>query len=204
MIPEFVCMLRLKTYQMVIALVLLCVCLQYTGLADTLAYRRSLIANGDWWLLLSGNFVHLGTSHLWMNMAGFVLVVLLVWPVFSATQWIITIITCSLGVGVGLWFFNPDVSSYVGYSGTLHGLIIAGSLADLRRFPKSAALLLVLVVGKLVWEQVSGALPGSESVAGGKVLVDAHMYGAIAGGIVAALMLLVTARKQISDETSIK
>lgn len=202
MIPELFRMLRLKTYQLVVALVLLCVCLQYTGLADTLAYRRSLIANGDWWLLLSGNFVHLGTSHLWMNMAGFILIVLLVWPVFSAFQWLVILIFSSVCVGFGLWFFNPEVTSYVGFSGTLHGLIIAGSLADLRRFPKSAFLLLALVAGKLIWEQLSGALPGSESAAGGKVLVDAHLYGAIAGGLLAAV-LLVTARQQKTGNHSI-
>ena len=56
----------------------------------------------------------------------------------------------------------------MGFSGTLHGLIIAGTLADLRYYPKSAGVLLVLVVGKLAWEQSPALLPGSESVAGGQ------------------------------------
>jgi len=80
---------------------------------------------------------------------------------------------------------------YVGFSGTLHGLVIAGALADLRHYPKSAALLLILIIGKLVWEQISGALPGSESVAGGNVVVNAHLYGAIGGGVAGILLLLL-------------
>ncbi len=181
---------------MVFALAFICIALQYAGLADTLAFKRSLIANGQWWLLLSGNFVHLGANHLWMNMAGLALVVALVWKHFSYTQWLTLLLLCSLGVGLGIWFFNPEIQGYVGFSGALHGLIIAGSLADLRVYPRSAALLLILVVGKLTWEQFSGALPGSESVAGGYVLVDAHLYGAISGALIAPAMLIKNHRSR--------
>ncbi len=179
-----------KAYLLVIVLALMCIALQYTGLADTLAYERSLIANGQWWLLLSGNFVHLGINHLWMNMAGLALVVALVWKHYSATQWLTLILLCSVGVGTGIWFFNTEIQGYVGFSGALHGLIIAGGLADLRIYPRSAGLLLILIVGKLGWEQFSGALPGSESVAGGYVLVDAHLYGAITGALVTPALLI--------------
>lgn len=189
MIPEPTRLLRTGAWLLALFLALLCIALQYAGLAEALDYQRSLVAKGHWWLLLSGNFVHLGPAHLWMNMAGLTLVAALVWQHFSAWQWSILIVTCSLGVGVGLWFFNPEVEGYVGFSGTLHGLIIAGTLADLRTYPRSAGILLALVVGKLLWEQVAGALPGSESVAGGQVLVDAHLYGAVVGAIIAPLLI---------------
>ena len=194
MIPEPVNMIRNTAYQLALALSVICIVLQYAGFDDTLKYQRSLIATGHWWLLLSGNFVHLGSSHLWMNLAGLALVVGLVWKQFSAWQWSILIFTCSWGVGVGLWFFNHEVEAYVGFSGTLHGLIIAGTLADLRTYPRSAAILLVFVVGKLIWEQLAGALPGSESTAGGTVLVDAHLYGAVYGALMAPLLMLYQRR----------
>ena len=194
MIPEPTRLLQSRAWQLVLFLALLCIALQYAGLAELLDYQRSLIAKAHWWLLLSGNFVHLGPAHLWMNMAGLALVAALVWQHFSAWQWSILILLCSLGVGVGLWFFNPEVEGYVGFSGTLHGLIIAGTLADLRTYPRSAGILLALVVGKLAWEQVAGALPGSESVAGGLVLVDAHLYGAVSGAIIAPWLMLYNRR----------
>lgn len=190
MIPELSRLFRSNSLLLALACALLCVAVQFAGLTDSLAYQRSLIANGHIWLLLTGNFVHLGNNHLWMNMAGLALVVALVWQHFTAVQWLIVILFCSCVVGLGLWFFNPEVEGYVGFSGTLHGLIIAGTLADLRRYPRSAGLLLMLVIGKLLWEQISGAMPGSESVAGGLVLVDAHLYGAIGGALIAPFLII--------------
>lgn len=187
---------RSPAHWLVLLLALACVSLQYAGLSDTLRFERSLIGAGQWWLLLSGNFVHLGPSHLWMNLAGLALVVALVWHNFTAVQWLFLIVLSSLCVGVGLWFFNPEVMAYVGFSGALHGLILAGTLADLRVYPRSAAVLLVFIVGKLIWEQVSGALPGSESVAGGQVLVDAHLYGALAGAVFGLVYLGLQTRKR--------
>ncbi len=183
-------LLRSPAYVLAICVALLCIALQYAGLDDVLRFERNEIDQGYWWLLLTGNFVHLGQSHLWMNMAGFALVVALVWSHFSARIWLLIIIFASLVVGLGLWRFNPEVGAYVGFSGTLHGLIIAGCLADLRTYPKSAATLLTLVVAKLAWEQFSGPLPGSESTAGGSVVVDSHLYGAIGGAIIGSALLL--------------
>ena len=180
---------RLFAYRLALCIALLCIALQYAGLADSLRFDRESIDSGHWWLLLTGNFVHLGSSHLWMNMAGLALVAALVWQHYTATQWLLLTLFSSLVVGVCLWLFNPGIQGYVGFSGTLHGLIIAGVLADLRVYPKSAGILLILVVGKLAWEQVGGALPGSESVAGGLVVVDAHLYGAIGGGVLGILLI---------------
>ena len=126
-----------------------------------------------------------------MNMAGFALIVALVWPHFKAWEWALVIIFSSLVVTIGLYFLDRHVFYYVGFSGTLHGIIIAGCLADMRHYPKSAALLLVLVVGKLVWEQLSGPLPGSEEMAGGNVEVNSHLYGGIGGAVIALVLLAV-------------
>ena len=188
--------MRSPAHQLAMLIALLCIALQYMGLDDTLRFDRVAIGNGAWWLLLTGNFVHLGQSHLWMNMAGLALVVALVWQHYTTAQWLLLILSSSIVVGVGLWMFNPEVHGYVGFSGTLHGLILAGVLADIRVYPRSATVLLALVTGKLAWEQVGGALPGSESVAGGLVVVDAHLYGAVGGVALGAIMLMRAYRQR--------
>jgi len=92
----------------------------------------------------------------------------------------------SLFVGGGLYWFNPELIWYVGLSGVLHGLFIAGGWQEYKHYGKSGALLLALIVAKLIWEQNMGAMPGSEAVSGGRVMVDAHLYGALSGGVFVA------------------
>ncbi len=187
---------------MAVLVALLCIVLQATGLPELLRFDRQAIADGSWWLLLTGNFVHLGASHLWMNMAGFALIVALIWVHYSLFQWACIILFSSLVVGIGLYLRDPEVLWYVGYSGTLHGLIMAGCIADLRKYPKSAAILLVLIVGKLAWEQLAGALPGSESVAGGRVVVNSHLYGAIGGTLIGLVLTGFSLRKNTFFKTA--
>ncbi len=182
-------LLRSPAHQLAVCVALLCIALQYAGLDEQLRFERSAIEQGQWWLLLTGNFVHLGSSHLWMNMAGLALIVALVWTQFTFWQWLLIAVFSSLCVGIGLYLFDPQIIWYVGFSGSLHGLIVAGSLADLKRYPRSAAALLIMVGAKLVWEQLAGPLPGSESAAGGSVVVNAHLYGAIAGMVIGAVLL---------------
>ena len=180
-----------RSVQVAIATAVLCIGLQLFGLDQILRFDRQLLQSGNFWLILSGNFVHLNWSHLLLNLAGLLLVVLLVWDNFNATEWIFIILASSLGVGIGLYVLDPSVGWYVGFSGILHGLILAGAIADLRRFPLNAGALLVVVCLKLFWEQKFGAMPGSESVAGGKVVVNSHLYGAITGAVVVVPLLLL-------------
>ena len=82
------------------------------------------------------------------------------------------------------------VVTYVGLSGVLHGLFVSGCLMDIRNGHRDALLLFILISAKLAWEQVSGPLPGSESTAGGHVVVDAHLYGALSGVVLVLPALL--------------
>jgi len=179
-----------------IVIALLCLGLQFAGFDQTLRFDRNAIDAGQFWLLLTGNFVHLGSSHLFMNLAGFALVVALVWQRFSWWEWVLITLFSSLVVGISLYLLDEHIVWYVGFSGTLHGLIIAGVIADLRHYPKSAGVLLTLIIGKLAWEQVAGALPGSESVAGGNVVVNAHLYGAIGGAVMGLALIGLKVIKQ--------
>ncbi|MBX2826119.1 MAG: rhombosortase [Gammaproteobacteria bacterium] len=176
--------------QVALFIAALCLILQFTGMSDTLRFDRGAIETGNWWLLLSGNFVHFGLSHLLLNLAGLVLIYSLVWRNFNAMEWLAIILISSLGVGLGLYHWDLSIFWYVGFSGTLHGLIIAGTLADFRRFPGQAALLLLVIIGKLAFEQIYGALPGSADVAGGAVAVNSHLFGAISGAIIGLALLL--------------
>jgi len=192
--------IRSPALWLAIFVALLCIGLHFSGMAESWRYDRQLIETGRWYSLLSGNFVHLGANHLWMNMAGFALIVALVWQQFKAWEWTTVIVFSSLAVTIGLYWLDTQILYYVGFSGTLHGIIIAGCLADIRHYPKSAGLLLALVVGKLAWEQIAGPLPGSEEMAGGNVAVNSHLYGGIGGAVMAGVLLAIRSVRGSDDQ----
>ena len=148
---------------------------------------------GQWWRLLSGHLVHLGWSHLMLNLGGLALAWLLVGRLFSASFWVLLLLICALSTSLGLLFFNPLLDWYVGLSGVLHGLLLAGGVVSALRGEREAWLLCALVAGKLLWEQLLGPLPGSSDAAGGTVIVDAHLYGGVSG-LVAGLLAVAMAR----------
>jgi rhomboid family GlyGly-CTERM serine protease len=155
---------------------------------EALRYERSAIQAGEVWRLITGNLVHLGWEHLALNLAGLLLVWLLFGRLLSTRQWLIVSATSCLAVGLGLLLFDPELDWYVGLSGMLHGLFVTGLLLNLRSGYKLEWLLLAALVVKLVWEQYHGAMPGSAEIAGGAVIVNAHLYGAVSG-IVTGLLL---------------
>lgn len=151
---------------------------------DALRYDRLAIVSGQGWRVFSAHFAHLGWAHLWMNLAGLALVWILVGNTLSWQRWLAVFLCSCLGVSLGLLAFNPELRWYVGLSGVLHGLLCAGSIMGIRQGDGRSWPLLILVWGKLIWEQLAGPLPGSAATAGGAVIVDAHFYGALAGTLI--------------------
>ncbi len=153
-----------------------------------LRYDRGAIADGELWRLVTGHFVHLGTAHFVLNVAGLGLVWFLFAREFDSRGWAVILSVAVAGISAGFWFLDPQLAWYVGLSGLLHGLLVAGIVAGLARRRREAIVLAVLVTAKLAWEQLVGPLPGSESTAGGNVIVNAHLYGALAGAAAGAIM----------------
>jgi len=178
------------------AVLILAVLLLFGGewLREWLRFDRQAILNGEIWRLLSGHIVHLGWPHFALNGAGLALVWFLVGDSYDTRGWGLVCLLSILTMDAGLWVFDPDLQWYVGLSGLLHGLLAAGLVARLGKQDKEAIALLLLLLAKLAWEQLNGPLPGSEATAGGNVVVDSHLFGAI-GGVLAAIGL----RNRVSD-----
>jgi len=149
--------------------------------SEALWYQRDAILAGQVWRLLTGSLVHLNWSHTLMNIGALVLIWGLFGQALGNRAWVIITLGCALGVGAGLLLLNPEITRYVGLSGILHGYLTAGAVAERRAHKRTTIVLLLLVCSKLLWEQVAGPLPGSAETAGGNIIVDAHLYGAISG-----------------------
>ncbi len=158
-----------------------------------LRFDREGISAGEIWRLVSGHFVHLGWPHFALNATGMALVWYLVGDAFDTRRWLLISVVCVLTMDTGLWVFDPDLQWYVGLSGLLHGILAAGLVARLSHPDKEALVLMLLLLGKLAWEQFSGPLPGSEETAGGPVVVDSHLFGSL-GGVLAAIWIRIRVR----------
>ena len=171
---------RLQVHKLWLALIALCFLLQF--MQNSAAFDRSLIEHGEVWRFLSGHFTHLNWSHFGLNMAGVFMVMVFFANYQSNVYWLGAIVFIVLLISVGL-MLDMQLNRYVGFSGVLHGLFIIGARFEIRRYKLSGVVLLVLIVAKLIWEQLYGAMPGSEEMTGGRVAVNAHLYGALAGGL---------------------
>ena len=151
----------------------------------TWSYQRAAIAAGELWRVLTAHFVHLDANHALLNTLGLVLMWALFARDYSPLRWLAIYLVSALTISLGLYVFNPQIEWYVGASGALHGVMTAGTLAHLRRRDLDGWILAVFIVGKLAYEQLAGSMPFAGAA---HTVVDAHLYGAV-GGLVLALLL---------------
>jgi rhomboid family GlyGly-CTERM serine protease len=152
-----------------------------------LQYDRNAIGSGELWRLVTGHIVHGSQQHTLVNLLGVILMVALFHRTYSYWSWLIIVISGMVCIDLGFWFLMPRLQWYVGLSGVLHAVLAAGAVAWWKTEPKPlAALLTLIMVGKLIWEQTQGALPLSGEL---PVVVNAHLYGEI-GGLFSGLLRL--------------
>lgn len=153
-----------------------------------LFYNRNHLAAGELLGGLTAHLMHVGWTHYFLNMAGLGLILFLFREAWTPGRLIIVFVACLLAVDAGLWWLSPQVLSYAGLSGILHGLLGAGALLCWRAAGWLTPLVLLAVGAKLAGEQYLGPTAGMSNIVGAPIIVDSHLYGFI-GGIVAALFL---------------
>lgn len=144
-----------------------------------LRYDRSLIEAGQWWRLLTCNFVHLGWWHWFLNEMGLLVLVLLCPQPLSAMVWGRRLLLISIGMSLGLYFFVPKMGSYVGMSGVIHGLFVLGLLPQVLKKDLISLCCFAYLLGKLGWELSTGAPVSDEQAIGGRVAIESHLFGAL-------------------------
>ena len=144
--------------------------------------KHSPINEGAWWRLLSCHFLHLSLNHTLLNFAGYLFVVFSFRDEIPPPREILILIITALGVGLGIYYLNPDMYSYVGLSGAIYGVLIAYVIIGLNRTPLLSLGFLAFIIGKFIFEFVNGGTASqTEEFIGGKVATDSHLYGALTG-----------------------
>ncbi|MDF2180001.1 rhombosortase [Aliiglaciecola sp. CAU 1673] len=155
-----------------------------------LAYDRIAMQTGEWWRLLTGNFLHTNGYHLLLNAAGLLLLWGLHGDYYRPLPFILLLMACALGATIGLYWWTPQMSWYVGLSGALHGLFAWGALMDIRHGLKSGYILILGIWLKIGYETWVGPSQDVESLIGATVATDAHLFGALTGTVLGLMWIL--------------
>ncbi|HUP92059.1 MAG TPA: rhombosortase [Solimonas sp.] len=145
-----------------------------------LRYDRAAIEAGQWWRLLSGNFAHLGWYHWALNTLGMIVLVLLCPEPLSPLVWARRTLLLSIGMTLGLFFFVPELRSYVGMSGVIHGFFVLGLMPQVLKKDLIALGCLAYLLGKIGWEMIHGAPVSDQEALGGSVVLESHLFGSVA------------------------
>jgi rhomboid family GlyGly-CTERM serine protease len=161
---------------------------------EFLRFDRAAIGAGEWYRLFTANLVHLpgntvewngwrfhGPWHLFLNTLGVLVLVLLCPERLPLAVWLRRTVFLFLGMSLGLYFFAPSLSWYVGLSGAMHGFFVLGLVPQVVKKDIVALGCVVYLLGKLGYELVAGAPVSDELAIGGKVALESHLWGSISG-----------------------
>ncbi len=157
---------------------------------DQLYYQRHLIEASEIWRLWTGSLVHTNHWHLALNLAGTWLLVFIAPSTDSKPMQLLQIVWLATCVGLGLWLLSPGVIWYVGFSGILYGLfMLAGIRLLFQKDWLMAALILLGIGGKTLWDWQQGGISPSAELIDAPVIYAAHLYG-MSGGILLGIASL--------------
>lgn len=146
-----------------------------------LSFDRAEIESGQVWRVFTAGLVHLGAYHAALNLLGLAALLVLCPERPTPVEWLRRLALLSLGTSAGLYWLSPQVQTYVGLSGVLHGLFVLGLWPMVQRRDLIATGFLLYLVGKLAWEIFVGAPLSDEQAIGGRVVTASHLFGTLAG-----------------------
>lgn len=149
---------------------------------ENVSFNTRISENYQIWRMLTGHFCHASWGHFGLNLLAY-LIIYTGWRSSCANFHIVFLsLFCSAFISLYIVLFD-DLDWYVGYSGVLHGLVVFVALRELLAGYKTGWLMLGAVIIKLFQEQWFGVESWTQDIVKIPVYVDAHMVGAIAGGL---------------------
>ncbi len=157
------------------------------GVYENGALYGPLVADGEWWRIVTSGFLHSGLLHLAFNMYFLYFLGTMLEPEIGKLRFAAIYVVSLLGGSFGALLISPNAVT-VGASGAVFGLMGAAILALRARgidpMQSGLGITLVLNLG------ITFLIPN--------ISIGGHIGGLIAGGIVGLLMFEVAERRRIS------
>ncbi|MEP2239756.1 MAG: rhomboid family intramembrane serine protease [Maribacter sp.] len=162
-------------------------------LLDIGGNRRQEILNGEYWRLLSSNFIHSGVFHLFQNLFGLVFSIVFLEKLIGYLKFFLVYIVCGIFASLASVYWHEDVVS-VGASGAIFGLY--GVMLAFAVFKIYTNFIL-----KYVWIFLSLSI-GLSLLFGSIASVDnaAHIGGLASGFAIGVLFVLNNKEQLKTDE----
>lgn len=158
---------------------------------DQLALVASKVDQGQWWRIITSQFVHVGFNHALLNIVGYLIISAAFREDCAPKEEAIALLLSVLGVGFGIYLLSDDIRWYAGLSGAIYGLLAHNLIIGWRRSAVLSSLFALFLTGKFIHEQfISGPDTVTASFIGAKVAIDSHLYGACTG-LVSGLASLI-------------
>jgi rhomboid family GlyGly-CTERM serine protease len=158
-----------------------------------LSLERVALAQGEWWRLWTGHFVHFSIQHALINTLVFFITGTIVEREIGALRFSGAIVLICAFVGVGVMYLSHELSDYRGLSGIAVALTICALyiVAQDKQISKIYIGLLATILSlKLLGEIFGMTSAAADLPTGIAVEWRAHMLGALAGlGMIAGLRL---------------
>jgi len=141
-------------------------------------YVKNSVNHGEWWRVITGQFVHTNWPHFALNIGSLILFALLFYNTIRVTTFTISLFLLVLSIGLCIHLFEPRIHWYAGLSGAIYGLYIIGAHTAYRAGDKLVgSAVSILVIGKAVYDHWAGPLQNNAELIGARVVTESHLYG---------------------------
>lgn len=171
--------------------------------SQALAFSRLHVEAFEFWRLITGHLLHTNAAHLALNLLGFALLWALHGEYYTPKKIALFLLLSSVMTSVAIYYFSTQIVWYVGLSGILHGLFVWGACLDVVKKDRTGWLLLIGVAIKIAYEQFGGSTQDIAELIGASVAVDAHLYGALSGLILAVGFISIQHRQPTQEHDSV-
>ena len=151
---------------------------------EALQFNRAAVVGGQWWRLITGNFVHCSWVHLGVNLGAFAALLWIACGRGRGVAWVVALSAAAVGAGVYLW--ADGITTYRGISGVASALLgwvmVTMAAQDRGRQAAVWAAAVVVIAVKSVIEMIIGGpfLPTS-APPGIAVVPVTHLVGLAVG-----------------------